>query len=424
MLKTTESFAETTKIDSQSDCLSDVLRSMRISGSLLFREEYSTPWAVTIPNADNLGNLLRVRPGVRAVAFHLVERGHLEIELDDGSEAVVEAGEMAICFAGAAHQISQGANPRVVPVETFLTGDGNPFRPTEKDRGRSTSLMCGMFFLHDTHLNPLFAALPPLLHASVSRSRRFHNLSGVADLMAVNPAVGAGSLTLYPGTGKRDFETRPAAFPTIPGADLVRLVGDVNADGYADAVARVRTSNTLVLLLGRAGSTFGEPLNIGAGWNAFTLVEPAGDYDYDGLPDLMARTASGALFVYPMRSNLTFKPRITIGAGWQAMLSAAGAGAFNGDANGDVIALRARDHALIFYRGNGPNALQDAVVLKTLQNDLAQILGVGDYNGDKSADVLARSVDGRLWVYPGNGKGTLGGRQPVRGGEGAGYVLG
>ena len=60
----------------------------------------------------------------------------------------------------------------------------------------------------------------------------------------------------------------------------------------------------------------------------------------------------------------------------------------------------------------------------TAQNDLAQILGVGDYNGDGSADVLARSVDGSLWIYPGDGSGGLAGRQPVRGGEGAGHVLG
>jgi AraC-like DNA-binding protein len=118
------------------------------------------------------------------VAFHFVERGHVEITLQTGTEAVVEAGEMAICFAGAAHQISQGSNPHVVPVDTLLTGGGNVFRPSEKNRVRSTSLMCGVFLLHDTHLNPLFAALPPLLHASVSRSSGCHNLSGVADLMA------------------------------------------------------------------------------------------------------------------------------------------------------------------------------------------------------------------------------------------------
>ncbi len=250
------------------------------------------------------------------------------------------------------------------------------------------------------------------------------NGDGVADLLAVNPALNNGTLYLYAGTGVRDFQTRPAAFPTVEGADLVRLVGDVNADGYTDAVARVRTSNTLVLLLGAAGSTFGAPVQIGAGWNAFTLVEPAGDYDYDGVPDLMARDSSGRLFVYPLRRTLTFKPRMTIASGWAGMLSAVGAGAFNGDANGDVIALRASDHALVLYRGDGPAALQDKVVLKAAQSDLAQILGVGDYNGDGSADLIASSGDGRLWLYPGNGKGGLGSRQPVRGGEGAGHVLG
>ncbi len=250
------------------------------------------------------------------------------------------------------------------------------------------------------------------------------NGDGVADLLAVNPALGNGTLNLYAGTGKRDFETLPGAFPTIPGADLVRLVGDVNADGYVDAVARIKIDGTLVLLLGQPGSTFAEPVPIGTGWNAFTLVEPAGDYDYDGVPDLMARDALGHLFVYPLRRNLTFKPRMTIASGWQGMLSATGAGAFNSDSNGDVIALRASDHALVLFRGDGPTALQDSVVLKTGQSDLTQILGVGDYNGDKSSDVLARSGDGRLWIYPGNGTGTLGGRQPVRGGEGPGYVLG
>ena len=250
------------------------------------------------------------------------------------------------------------------------------------------------------------------------------NGDGVADLLAVNPAVRGGTLFLYAGTGRRDFQTRPAAFPTVAGANLLRLVGDVNGDGYVDAVARVRTNDTLALLLGQAGSKFAAPVKIGAGWNIFTLLEPAGDYDYDGVPDLLARDRYGNLFIYPFRRDLTFKTRMTIGAGFQGMLSVVGAGAFNSDANGDVIALRASDHALILYRGDGPTALQDSVVLKSAQNDLAQVLGVGDYNGDSRADLLARSLDGRLWLYPGDGQGALAGRQPVRGGEGVGHVLG
>lgn len=184
MPKTIQSFAETTNITHQNDCLSDVLKSMRISGTLLFRETYGAPWAVAVPHGERLATLLKVRAGVRVVAFHFVERGHMEITLQRGRKTIVEAGEMAICFSGTAHQISQGSNPRVVSVETLLTGGGNEFRPSEKSGARSTLLMCGVFLLDDTHLNPLFAALPPLLHASVSQLSEFHNLSGVAGLMA------------------------------------------------------------------------------------------------------------------------------------------------------------------------------------------------------------------------------------------------
>ncbi|MEO6145375.1 MAG: FG-GAP-like repeat-containing protein [Dermatophilaceae bacterium] len=247
---------------------------------------------------------------------------------------------------------------------------------------------------------------------------------GVADLVAVNPSVSGGALILYTGTGLREFRTLPAAIPTVPGANLVRLVGDANGDGYVDAVARVFTTNTLVLLLGGVGGTFAAPVPIGSGWNGFTLIEPAGDYDYDGVPDLIARNWMGELLLYPMNGSLGFKERLTIGVGWQGMLSVIGAGAFNGDATGDVIALRASDHALISYRGAGYAPLSGALVMVKAQNDITQILGVGDYTGDRAADVMARGQDGRLWAYPGNGRGGLGTRQPVRGGEGAGHVLG
>ena len=246
----------------------------------------------------------------------------------------------------------------------------------------------------------------------------------VADLFAVNPASKSGTLVLYAGIGERDFRTRVAAVPAVPGADLVRLVGDVDGDGYTDAVARVRTNNTLVLLRGTSVGGFAAPVAIGAAWNAFTLVEPAGDVNADGVPDLLAVTAAGDLLLYPMTRAFGFTPRVSIGIGFQGMLSVVGSGAFDSDAYGDVIALRASDHALLLFRGTGPHALQSPTVLANAQVDLVQVLGVGDYNGDGAADLMARASDGRLWLYPGNGRGGVAGRQPVRGGEGVGHVIG
>ncbi len=168
----------------QTDVFSDVLSSMRICGSLLLNEAYSPPWAISIPDADRLGVILRVAAGVRVVAFHLVERGYMEISFTGESASVVEAGEMVICFGGSSHQISQGLNPQILPIELLVTGGQNPFRSESRARSPSVVCVCGVFLLHDTHLNPLFAALPPLLHATVSQTGVFQNLSGVAELMA------------------------------------------------------------------------------------------------------------------------------------------------------------------------------------------------------------------------------------------------
>ncbi len=166
----------------QTDILSDVMNSMRICGSLLLHESYLPPWAVSVPNAAQLSVILGIETGVRVVAFHLVERGHLEITPAGGRSSVVEAGQIVICFNGDPHQISQGNNPEILPLELLMNDGHNPFRCD--NLARSTSCMCGVFLLHDTHLNPLFAALPPFLHATVSQTGAFHNLSGVAELMA------------------------------------------------------------------------------------------------------------------------------------------------------------------------------------------------------------------------------------------------
>ena len=185
MLKIPEFLAETTVAAPSYDVLSDVLRSLRIGGSTLLNDEYALPWAIAIPNTDRLGVLLQVPKNVRVVAFHFVKRGYIEIAIKDDNRAIVEAGEIAICFGGVAHQISQGDNPLVLDVETLLTGGENVFKSRCSDRSqiRSAALTCGVFLLHDIELNPLISALPPLLQLSTNRANGFPNLTAIADLI-------------------------------------------------------------------------------------------------------------------------------------------------------------------------------------------------------------------------------------------------
>jgi hypothetical protein len=122
---------------------------------------------------------------------------------------------------------------------------------------------------------------------------------------------------------------------------------------------------------------------------------------------------------------MTIGWQLQLGLGWQGMRSVVGAGAINSDYNGDVVALRASDGAVLLYRGSGPGTLNDAVVVLNGQSDLRRLLGMGDFNGDRKNDLIAEDMNGKLWLYPGDGtQGFSASRQPVRASITADDVLG
>ena len=66
------------------DALSQVLNAMRISGSLLLKEKYIMPWAVSVPDSDSLNKVFKMDNQTRITAFHLVEQGHIYFKLENG----------------------------------------------------------------------------------------------------------------------------------------------------------------------------------------------------------------------------------------------------------------------------------------------------------------------------------------------------
>ncbi|MCB1874967.1 MAG: AraC family transcriptional regulator [Chromatiales bacterium] len=165
------------------DVFDDTLRSLRISGSLLLRESYTPPWAIRIPNDSELAKVLQTAPGTRVVAFHLVEFGQCAVRPEGQAEIPLSAGRMVICFGGQAHELVQGETTRSLSIETLLRGGPNLQSPDHKKGLVGASLLCGVFLLHNTELNPLFEALPPVLQSALSRAGELHNLAGVARLI-------------------------------------------------------------------------------------------------------------------------------------------------------------------------------------------------------------------------------------------------
>ena len=144
------------------DVISETLGAMRVAGTVVVHEAYGSPWTITIPDAETLAELTDQARGCRVVAFHLVERGWLQLKVGDVCDTV-RAGEMAVCFGGDAHRLSCGAGARVVALQDVVTGRDRPAAPEQGHE--TTELICGVFVMQDAELNPLFASLPSVVKA-------------------------------------------------------------------------------------------------------------------------------------------------------------------------------------------------------------------------------------------------------------------
>lgn len=130
-------------------------------------------------------------------------------------------------------------------------------------------------------------------------------------------ARGANSnLYLYPGDGQGGFGA-PVQIGTNWSAFTALVAGDFNKDGRGDLMAR----NSAGELWGYYGTAngFGYVQQLGQGWNGFTSILSNGDHNGDGNPDLVARRGSDqTLWLYPGNGTGGFGNGVQIGNGWGA----------------------------------------------------------------------------------------------------------
>ncbi|MEU0446001.1 VCBS repeat-containing protein [Streptomyces tendae] len=158
---------------------------------------------------------------------------------------------------------------------------------------------------------------------------------------------------------------------------------------------------------------------VGGGWNVYDRIEATGDLGGSSVGDLVARDASGVLWLYRGDGRGGFATRTRVGGGWQVYDRITGGSDVTGDGRNDLLATD-RSGVLWLYPGTG-NATAPFSARKRVgggwgvYNDLT---AVGNIGGAAAGDLIARDKDGVLWLYLGKGDGTFASRSRIGGGWG------
>jgi hypothetical protein len=230
--------------------------------------------------------------------------------------------------------------------------------------------------------------------------------------MCTRPSFSGGKVVLsqwYDDTRDYDLTCDPYQFTPLamPPSALSNTTNEVDGDWNNDLIARERATGYLWLYPGNGRGGWLPRVRIGTGWLGLDRLETLGDFNGDGTLDLVARNPStGELWLYPGNGRGGWLPRVRIGRGWNVMNALVGVGDWNGDQTADLLARETATGHLWLYPGNGRGGWLPRVRIGSGWQVMNALVGPGDFNGDRTADLLAReTATGHLWLYPGNGRG-------------------
>jgi AraC-like DNA-binding protein len=155
-------------VPSSADVLSDVLRSVRLTGAVYFDFELSSPWVAEAPAAREIA--ARVMPGAqRVIEYHVIARGSCWANVVGEAPLRLNAGDLIVFPQGDPHVLSSEPGLRAEPDMSLFVRPTTPL-PLVYERGGGgpdrARLVCCFLGCDERPFNPLLAALPRSIHLS------------------------------------------------------------------------------------------------------------------------------------------------------------------------------------------------------------------------------------------------------------------
>ena len=240
------------------DVLSDVLRSVRLTGAVYFDFELSSPWVAEAPPSREIASL--VMPGAqRVIEYHVIARGTCWGNLVDGPPVLLKEGDVIVFPQGDPHVLSSEAGMRASPDMSVFARPTTPL-PLVYERGGGgpdrTRVVCCFLGLDERPFNPLITALPRTIHLSSAgdATSGWHTtLLNIAVRESGSARAGRDNILarmselMFVEAVRRYIETLPSAHTgwlaglrdTVVGQALAALHGEPAAAWTVESLARV-----------------------------------------------------------------------------------------------------------------------------------------------------------------------------------------